>query len=355
MKTIAYHVNTFLRPSEGFIYDQIINIKNYDVEVLTRKYQNRTIFPFENVNAIKSGHNGGGKIDFLNYTLFRNSRYFDSIIKNKKIALLHSHFGTEGVYAIPFKERFKLPLIVTFHGHDITRLPKFTLFPPAWLKYWLNFKDLAEKGVVLTNEARVPCRALKPSKRISFVPPPAWYGFCKRRTSWYWDSEKAGKTLVVSDTALDHPYLETVTVIKGSNFKPERFPPPDDLTRLAGSEAFQTKKPHTWDNVDPDEKEFYRVWFEHYRPDDVFDFDKIFVSHSANHANFLDPRYFIRSDGLVIPYSIGDSVRVCSSCAELFNILGTQWTVKYVIPCIGAVQFAHLPMDQYLEVTTSNR
>ena len=54
----------------------------------------------------------------------------------------------------------------------------------------------------------------------------------------------------------------------------------------------------------------------------------------------------------MVPYSISDSIHVCSSCLEFFNILGKQWPVKYVVPCIGAVQFAHLPMDQYFEVKT---
>jgi glycosyltransferase involved in cell wall biosynthesis len=41
-----------------------------------------------------------------------------------------------------------LPLIVTFHGQDITRLPKFTLYPPAWFNYWLHYKELQKEGTL---------------------------------------------------------------------------------------------------------------------------------------------------------------------------------------------------------------
>ena len=104
-------------------------------------------------------------------------------------------------------------------------------------------------------------------------------------------------------------------------------------------------------------KSFIRRGLNAIRENEPFDFDKIFMSHSANHANFLDPKFFVQLNGAPAPYSIADSLRVCSSCLELFNILGGQWPVKYVIPCIGAVQFAHLPLNRYLrvEMIVSNR
>jgi hypothetical protein len=141
-------------------------------------------------------------------------------------------------------------------------------------------------------------------------------------------------------------------VIRRSSFRPDQFPSSEDLIQLIGSEAYQLKKPHTWDDVDSDEKDIYEAWFKHCRPDESFDFGKISVSHSANHANFLDPKFGIRRNGAIVPYSIGDSLHVCSSCLEFLNILGSHCSMKYVVPCMGGVLFAHLPMDQYFEVKT---
>jgi hypothetical protein len=223
--------------------------------------------------------------------------------------------------------------------------------------YWVDFhglktvrKNLEERGLELPDEARIPCRVLRASKEIVYLAPPAWNGFCKRRTSWYRKSERAGKFLVVSNSALDPLNLEHAIIIKESDFTPNRFPKSDEISQLIRSEEYQKRKPSEWDKPDLLEKEFYQRWFERGRINEAFDFDKILMSHSANHANFIDPIFFVNMDETKAPYSIADSLHVCSSCLEFFNILGEQWIKKYVVPCIGAVQFAHLPADRYFAV-----
>ena len=225
--------------------------------------------------------------------------------------------------------------------------------------YWVDFQSfkavrrgLEEKGIELPDEARIPCRVLRASKEIAFLAPPAWNGFCKRRTSWYRKSKMTGKFLIISNSPLDVPDLENPIIIMGSNFMPDRLPNPDEFSQLVRSKEYQKRKPSEWDKPDPLEKEFYQRWFERQQRKEPFDFDRILLSHSANHANFLDPKFFVKLNGTIVPYSIADSIYVCSSCLEFFDIPGSQWPVKYVVPCIGAVQFAHLPMDRYFEVRT---
>jgi hypothetical protein len=212
--------------------------------------------------------------------------------------------------------------------------------------------DLEVKGIQLTEEVRIPCRVLKKSMEIGYVTYSAWDGFCKRRTSWYWKSEKSSQFLIVSNTSLGQLGIGNPIIITESNFKPERFPSTDEIPEMIKSKKYQQRKPNTWEKVEPIDTEFYRTWFERRRPNEPFDFDKIFASHSANHSNFIDPKFFVTQNGGISPYSIADSLRVCSSCMEFFNILGSQWLIKYVVPCIGTVLFAHLPMDQYFEVKT---
>jgi hypothetical protein len=223
--------------------------------------------------------------------------------------------------------------------------------------YWVDLdglrkvkENIEEKGGELDDETRVPCRVLRASREVAYLGPPAWYGFCKRRTSWYWDSEKVGRYLIVSNAPFDHLDIENSIIITESTFKPDRFPSPDEIAQLVKSQEYQKRKPKTWEDIEPVEKDFYQAWFERHQIKEPFDFEKIFAIHSANHANFLNPKYFVTLDGLRVPYSIADSIHVCSSCLEFFNILGSQWTVKYVTPCIGAVMFAHLSIDQYFEV-----
>jgi hypothetical protein len=225
--------------------------------------------------------------------------------------------------------------------------------------YWVDVhelkavrRNLEGKEIQLTDEARIPCRVLRESMNIAFIAPPAWNGFCKRRTSWYRKSKMAGKFLIVSNSPLDVPDLESLIIIMGSNFMPDRLPNPDEISQLVRSKEYQKRKPSEWDKPDPLENDFYQRWFERQQRKEPFDFDKILLSYSANHANFIDPKFFINLNGTIVPYSIADSIYVCSSCLEFFNILGSQWPVKYVVPCTGAVQFAHLSMDHYFEVKT---
>jgi len=225
--------------------------------------------------------------------------------------------------------------------------------------YWLDPHSLnkvrnllEQEGIRPEEEARIPCRVLRPSFDIRVLTSSAWNGFCKRKTSWYWKSDKAKKLLIVSSTPLQYSGLDRPIIIHESNFQPHRFPLPEDVTQLVQSREFEKNKPRLWDKVTIAEKDIYQRWLERFHVQESFDFDRIFMIHSANHANFLDPRFFTRVGEAVIPYSIAKSAYVCSSCLEFFNILGSQWPVKYVVPCLGAVQFARVPQDKYFKVET---
>ena len=227
--------------------------------------------------------------------------------------------------------------------------------------YWMDLRglerlkrDLEGKDFQLIQEEYIPCRILRKQLRIGLVSTSAWGGFCKRRTSWYWESEKANKFLVVSNTLLDFLGFGNPIMISESNFKPDWLPTPEELSKLTQSKEYQKRKPLQWDKPDSMEIDFSRRWFKRFSLNEPFDFDKLLLGHSANHANFLDPKYFITFNGMKVPYSIAQSIHVCSACLEFFNILGEQWPIKYVVPCIGAVQFARLPKDKYFEVRVCN-
>ncbi len=55
--------------------------------------------------------------------LFTNFGYIQNLNELKKInpSLIHAHFGKSGALAIPIAKKLKIPLIVTFHGGDITK------------------------------------------------------------------------------------------------------------------------------------------------------------------------------------------------------------------------------------------
>jgi len=176
---------------------------------------------------------------------------------------------------------------------------------------------------------------------------------CKRKTSWYFESSRNGKVLIVSDTAVDLRGFGDASLIVPSPFEPPSLPSYDEILTLAQSLEYLRGKPSHWDQVESQEKVTHERWLRRFGVDTSF--DEVFHYHAANHANFIEPRFFVCEEGVTVPYSIAGSAHVCSSCLEFFGILGERWPIKYVVPCLGAVQFARLPIDRYLRVETQKR
>jgi glycosyltransferase involved in cell wall biosynthesis len=62
--------------------------------------------------------------------------------------LIHAHFGTDGLLALPIAERLNIPLITTLHGFEIgrRRLPMLLSGRLSWMRYALLKRRLMERG-----------------------------------------------------------------------------------------------------------------------------------------------------------------------------------------------------------------
>jgi hypothetical protein len=116
---------------------------------------------------------------------------------------------------------------------------------------------------------------------------------------------------------------------------------------------FIRRIPAQWQTIPEAERRVYLRWAKRLGSTGE-EFALLYLSHTANHANFIKPRFFIRQDGELIPYSIDRSAHLCSSCLELFQILGQEFRRKLVAPCPGATIFARLKPDEYLLVERSS-
>ncbi len=50
-------------------------------------------------------------------------RQYDAVVRGLNARLIHAHFGTSAATVLPVARRTGLPLLVTFHGFDLTREP----------------------------------------------------------------------------------------------------------------------------------------------------------------------------------------------------------------------------------------
>ena len=204
-----------------------------------------------------------------------------------------------------------------------------------------NMKMRSAKGIV--------CSPLDEINKISCVTPDVWNETCARQGSWYRASDKNGLYLVVSSFEIvGYEGMKKATISR-SNFKPPKLASADEKERLVQDSGFKRLVPAQWNDVSDTEKQMYLKW-AHRLGSDAKDFDSLLLSHSANHANFITPRFFIEENHHIVPYSIDCSSHLCSCCLELFQVIGDNFRKKLVAPCPGAIIFARLKADQYLLV-----
>jgi hypothetical protein len=73
------------------------------------------------------------------------------------------------------------------------------------------------------------------------------------------------------------------------------------------------------------------------------------LSHKANHANFVANKITTEIDGENVPYSISENAGVCSSCVEFFNIVNKDQR-KLVRACPGSITFGGAKKDVFLDI-----
>lgn len=115
MDTAAVFSTRFVPWSQTFVYDEVRSHERYRVEVFCKERLNADVFPFD---AVHQPPRWAGP-------LYQNLAYwpsFDRLLGSGKYALIHAHFGTAAVYALPYVRKHKLPLVVTFHGNDVSAL-----------------------------------------------------------------------------------------------------------------------------------------------------------------------------------------------------------------------------------------
>ena len=78
--------------------------------------------------------------------LTRNPAPYERLLAGRRPALIHAHFGIEGVYAQPLARRLGVPLVTTFHGFDANLSTAGLLSSPAWANYPLFRHRLAREG-----------------------------------------------------------------------------------------------------------------------------------------------------------------------------------------------------------------
>ena len=217
--------------------------------------------------------------------------------------------------------------------------------------------DLALADISMYETKRAVCVPMSSKIKIGIVAPTAWdkYDLCRRQLSWYKFSPYYGMFLIISSFPLTEYGLENPhTVIELTKFKIPEKPNNEQKKALVSRKSYQILRPDEWENIDPEDKEGLQVKWMKVMGVTGITYPELFAFHCANHANFIEPRFFVNSengDG-IIPYSIEKTKHACSCCLEFFNIIGSEFKTKLVVPCPGAALFAGMSVNKYYQVTT---
>jgi colanic acid/amylovoran biosynthesis glycosyltransferase len=92
--------SVYLPISETFIYGEIQQMKAFEPYIFCEKRKNIKSFPFKNVIVDPKYHQ------------------LDTMLKNGFFQMIHARFGPSGIRMMPFKEKWRVPLITSFHGCD---------------------------------------------------------------------------------------------------------------------------------------------------------------------------------------------------------------------------------------------
>jgi hypothetical protein len=222
--------------------------------------------------------------------------------------------------------------------------------------YWLPGDEalqlqntLENRGIKLKHAKGIVCTPLDKINKITSVAPEIWDDTCCRQGSWYRTSDKNGFYLIISAFELDGFEAQKAAVITESDFVPPLLASQSEKQVLLDNPRFQERMPARWRQVGDIEKRIYLRWAKRLGSS-VQDYDQLYMTHTANHANFITPKFFIETSDGIIPYSIDKSAHLCSCCVELFQVLGSEFKKKLVAPCPGATIFARLKPNRYLLV-----
>jgi len=126
---LALFVGSYLSYSETFIYEQLKHQKAFNTMVFAyRLNPHADKFPYTQKICLSTVENAL-------YQVMGMAPSFTRSLQTFKAKLVHAHFGPNGVLATAFAKKNKLPLVVTFHGHDVAGLLKGNKYTLRYFRY----------------------------------------------------------------------------------------------------------------------------------------------------------------------------------------------------------------------------
>lgn len=127
---VAIYSPIWLPRSETFVYRQLLGVeRDCEPRVLTHELVNLDSFPYPRLDVCRRSladrlYSRLARACFGRYGVMSPGRAdrLASILRERRIKLIHAHFGPAGLLMLPIARRLDIPLLVTFHGYDASTL-----------------------------------------------------------------------------------------------------------------------------------------------------------------------------------------------------------------------------------------
>lgn len=120
MKKVLHYKTNFLNKSETFIDRLISNHIRYRPVALC--YRKKYFTEKLTVHEVPQK----GKKSWINFAAFHSNLplpFYNHVLKQEQPDLIHAHFGYDAVKLIQPAQKHNIPLVVSFYGTDVSRLP----------------------------------------------------------------------------------------------------------------------------------------------------------------------------------------------------------------------------------------
>ena len=165
---VAIYRSPLFNASETFVQAHAAGLTRYqpllvgldDKENARRELQSRIVIP-------------DSAWEKLRFKVFGLARALAARLASASPCLVHAHFGTDGLLALPLAQSLGVPLVTTLHGYDVGRTRGRMLLSGrlSWMRYAFFRRRLMESGALfLTVSDAVRCVAIAqgyPAERIA--------------------------------------------------------------------------------------------------------------------------------------------------------------------------------------------
>ena len=125
-RTVLSYCATFLKPEMMHVYRQVVGVGSFRNVVVTRRLENAARFPYGQVIPLEKSpwrllHRAWHRLRRSRVPVSRHEAdQLSRIIRLENAALVHIYFGTEAARLLSWMPRAGVPIVVSFHGADVS-------------------------------------------------------------------------------------------------------------------------------------------------------------------------------------------------------------------------------------------